>query len=35
MTDEEWEHVDELPDGAFPTENEGETAIREPVPTSL
>ncbi len=35
VTDEEWENVEELPDGAFPTENEGETAIRKPVPTSL
>ena len=35
VTDEEWERADELPDGPFPTENEGETAIREPVPTTL
>ena len=35
VTDEEWERVDELPEGPFPTENEGETTIREPVPTSL
>lgn len=34
VTDEEWEDVDTLPDGAFPTENEGEAVLREPTPVT-
>ncbi|NHX36260.1 MULTISPECIES: CobW family GTP-binding protein [Halolamina] len=32
VTDEEWDRLDDLPAGPFPTENEAETALREPTP---
>ncbi|MBP1986801.1 CobW family GTP-binding protein [Halolamina salifodinae] len=32
VTDEEWARVEDLPAGPFPTENQGETALREPTP---
>jgi G3E family GTPase len=34
VTDEEWERVDDLPGGPFPTENGGETALRKPTPAA-
>ena len=34
VTDEEWEDVDALPAGPFPTENQDETALREPTPAT-
>lgn len=32
VTDEEWARVEDLPAGPFPTENQEETALREPTP---
>ncbi|GAB7093416.1 GTP-binding protein [Halolamina litorea] len=34
VTDAEWDAVGDLPAGPFPTENEAETALREPTPTA-
>ncbi|WP_435115565.1 CobW family GTP-binding protein [Halolamina sp. C58] len=34
VTDEEWEAVEELPGGPFPTENGDEAPIREPTPAA-
>ncbi len=33
VSDAEWAALDDLPAGPFPTENEAETALREPTPT--
>jgi len=35
VTDAEWERLDELPAGPFPTANEEETALREPTPAAV